>query len=344
MASLIYGGLDLSYERAIEIAPKAFAPAYRWFVDHTNTIGPRPYGKHQPVGIDIKLAAQRGIHKPSGQSFALSITAGNADMYQADSVHELGDGTWIMSYCMHRKNVGSKVEASAEYNRALVSCLKHGLPVGVFQKQKSGYRCLGLAFVERFDDDTELFWLHGPVKPGQGHDAFSPVTRADIDSERLRTGTKADFDSDTLRDFADIVTDEDRRQKALAEIVRRERQNRFRLELLQTYGGACAITGCDVKPALQAAHICSYLGPQSQIVTNGILLRADLHILYDNYLLSINPENMAIELSETIHTSMYRELDGRYLRLPKDRSLRPSERRLAVQYDEYLKRQEMTGA
>ena len=51
---------------------------------------------------------------------------------------------------------------------------------------------------------------------------------------------------------------------------------------MDAYGGRCAITGYDVEEALQAAHIVPYLGPQSNTVNNGLLLRADVHNLFDS--------------------------------------------------------------
>lgn len=64
MAIELYSGADLSLERAMRIAPPEYALAYTWFVEHTGEIGPRPFGEHHPEGMPIRLASQRGIHKP----------------------------------------------------------------------------------------------------------------------------------------------------------------------------------------------------------------------------------------------------------------------------------------
>ncbi|WP_200883691.1 HNH endonuclease [Archangium violaceum] len=47
------------------------------------------------------------------------------------------------------------------------------------------------------------------------------------------------------------------------------------------YGGRCALTDCEEPRVLEAAHIFPYHGPQTNHVTNGLLLRADLHVLFD---------------------------------------------------------------
>ena len=61
--------------------------------------------------------------------------------------------------------------------------------------------------------------------------------------------------------------------------------HKFRDALIGAYAGRCAITGCSVLDILEAAHITPYLGPDTNHVTNGLLLRADLHTLFDTCLL-----------------------------------------------------------
>ncbi len=49
--------------------------------------------------------------------------------------------------------------------------------------------------------------------------------------------------------------------------------------LLKAYSGRCAVTGCDAEPALEAAHLRPYKGPESNTAANGLLLRSDIHTL-----------------------------------------------------------------
>jgi hypothetical protein len=105
----------------------------------------------------------------------------------------------------------------------------------------------------------------------------------------------------------------DERQKKLREIVERRGQPDFRNKLIDAYGGHCAVTGCDAVAALEAAHIAQYTGPQSNHVTNGLLLRADIHTLFDLDLIGINPESQAISLAPAITMTVYVELEGQKL-------------------------------
>ena len=69
----------------------------------------------------------------------------------------------------------------------------------------------------------------------------------------------------------------DERRRALANRVFAPGQSLFREKLMRAYDGRCAITGCNVEAALEAAHIIHYCGPESDHVGNGLLLRLDLH-------------------------------------------------------------------
>lgn len=114
------------------------------------------------------------------------------------------------------------------------------------------------------------------------------------------------------------------REWVLASIVRRRGQAAFRAGLLQAYAGKCAITGCSVEPLLEAAHIIPYLGMQTHHIQNGLLLRADIHTLFDLHLLTISPESYTVLLSPALLMSEYGILDKQALYLPKDSASCPS--------------------
>lgn len=82
------------------------------------------------------------------------------------------------------------------------------------------------------------------------------------------------------------------------QILTRRGQNRFRKELIRAYSYRCAVTGCDVVHSLEAAHIMPHSETRSYSVRNGILLRSDIHTLFDIYLISIEPETYRVVISE----------------------------------------------
>jgi len=120
----------------------------------------------------------------------------------------------------------------------------------------------------------------------------------------------------------DAANDKDGRRKILTSIARRQGQPRFRRELLDAYDERCAVTGCPVREILEGAHIKPYRGEHTNHVTNGLLLRADIHTLFDLGLLRVCPISWKIEVADQAH-STYGEYDGQMLRLPERDSLRP---------------------
>lgn len=328
----------LSFERvrypalASDDAPEVPAPyfqAYDWYLQHEGqlvTITSR--GIEPDPELPIPLIAQRGIHKPAGQIYALAVRSSNHDRYEDQPVYELGDGTWIMVYCEHEGEQGRKA-ASGKYNESLRNCLRDGVPVGVFEKARQGsYRCWGLAFVESYDSGARVFTLHGPVRPDQPAD-FWLNTQAD---EALGEGAPLEFSEDVEEE---PMSCEDLRTRVTVTTTVREGQGAFRRSLIEAYSGACAITGYQVETVLQAAHIMSYRGPQSHRVSNGLLLRADIHLLFDAHELTICPDDMTVRLSAELNSSPYRELERRRIRLPGRRSDEPSPERLAAHFAEF---------
>jgi predicted restriction endonuclease len=116
----------------------------------------------------------------------------------------------------------------------------------------------------------------------------------------------------------------DKREKTFREIVARRGQGRFRESLLKAYQGRCAVSGCDAEAALEAAHLIPYLGKQTNHVQNGILLRADIHTIFDLDLIGIDPRTLKLCLGPPLTDSSYSEFEGCELALPLDSRLAPS--------------------
>jgi predicted restriction endonuclease len=83
---------------------------------------------------------------------------------------------------------------------------------------------------------------------------------------------------------------------------------------------------CDAEDALQAAHIEPYSGRNND-VTNGLLLRADVHNLFDKGLMWIDG-NYRIRTSSELVSRHYKDLDGKELRRPVSRADWPDREKL----------------
>lgn len=109
-------------------------------------------------------------------------------------------------------------------------------------------------------------------------------------------------------------------------------QGAFRLAVTDAYDRECAITGGRVLPALDAAHIQSYSSDGEHDVSNGVLLRRDIHSVFDAGYLTFD-QNLRVVVSDRVRTEFnngneYRRLHGQALRLPPNSKYHPDPARL----------------
>lgn len=102
----------------------------------------------------------------------------------------------------------------------------------------------------------------------------------------------------------------------LRAIRARAGQPQFRANLLVIYGGRCAVTGCDAPAALEAAHVTPYGDGGTYSGQNGLLLRADLHTLFDKGLIAFD-HNRRLLLHPSLRRTEYSVLGGTTLRNPE---------------------------
>ncbi len=110
------------------------------------------------------------------------------------------------------------------------------------------------------------------------------------------------------------------------EMVARQRvgQQRFRDAMFDRFGTTCAITGTQPREVLDAAHLYSYADHGEHHVDGGLLLRADVHRMFDRLLVTIDPESWHSVVAPPL-LSRYpslRQLDAAPVHVPIE--LRPS--------------------
>ena len=108
---------------------------------------------------------------------------------------------------------------------------------------------------------------------------------------------------------------------------RRIGQGAFRVVVTEAYDWACSVTGEHSVPALEAAHIVPYAAGGQHEVSNGLLLRADVHRLFDEGYLTVTPDHR-LEVSQRLRADYhngrtYYPLHGTQLQLPRQPGLRP---------------------
>lgn len=107
----------------------------------------------------------------------------------------------------------------------------------------------------------------------------------------------------------------DERASINRQIKERRGQKKFREDLRKRYGSRCIITECTILDILEAAHIAPYRGPNDNNPSNGLLLRADIHTLFDLNLIGIEPSTFKIHLSDAIKLSEYQYLQNKELNI-----------------------------
>jgi hypothetical protein len=131
------------------------------------------------------------------------------------------------------------------------------------------------------------------------------------------------------RDMAKLQLSEpqnskDGRQAVVDTIIKRRGHPGFRHALLEAYESRCAITNFTAPDALEAAYIAPYRGKFTQHPSNGLLLRADIHTLFDLGKVAVDTKTMTIVIADDLLNTSYRILSGRPLRYPRDENQRPS--------------------
>jgi putative restriction endonuclease len=108
---------------------------------------------------------------------------------------------------------------------------------------------------------------------------------------------------------------------------RRLGQGGFRILVTDTYDRQCAVTGEHTLPVLQAAHIKPVSEGGEHLVSNGLLLRSDVHTLFDRGYVTITPD-LTFRVSRRLdedwsNGKIYYALNNQRINLPKDRSSHP---------------------
>src|SRR5690606_18065324 len=104
-------------------------------------------------------------------------------------------------------------------------------------------------------------------------------------------------------------------------------QGTFRALVTDAYGRKCAVTQEKALPALEAAHIKPFSAEQTHHVRNGLLLRSDVHRLFDSGYITVTPD-YRVEASRRMREDFddgenYLRLHGSSILLPHDIEMRP---------------------
>ena len=113
----------------------------------------------------------------------------------------------------------------------------------------------------------------------------------------------------------------------------RKGQPKFRKIILKRYEGKCAITNCPIREVLEAAHILRHSISGINHSSNGILLRSDIHSLFDTNKIKISPDDYTIEIDESLRNSNYWQYNGEKINMGINDEY-PSKEYLTIKYND----------
>jgi putative restriction endonuclease len=105
-------------------------------------------------------------------------------------------------------------------------------------------------------------------------------------------------------------------------------QGSFKVAVVEAYQRRCAVTGEKVLPVLEAGHIQPYGEGGEHRIDNGLLMRRDVHRLFDKGYLTVTPD-LEVQVSHRLHDEFdngqdYLALNGTQIRLPAHVEDRPN--------------------
>ena len=117
-------------------------------------------------------------------------------------------------------------------------------------------------------------------------------------------------------------------------------QGTFRIAVTEAYGRACAVTQEHSLPALEAAHIKPFALDGPHAVSNGLLLRSDLHRLFDRGYITVTPD-YKLEVSKQLkehfkNGKSYYPLQGKEIIVPRAIGQRPDRELLRWHNQQFL--------
>lgn len=146
------------------------------------------------------------------------------------------------------------------------------------------------------------------------------LRRASTLAQSLPNQAAVDFDTEVQRALAELPSNDSLNTEVHRLVRQRVGQDRYRQAMLAYWGGACAVTGLTLAPALRASHAKPWAECASDSerldVFNGFLLSANLDALFDKFLITFS------DSGRILINSNVAELDRKALGIDESMALR----------------------
>jgi len=305
---------------SLAAAPGGLRPALEWFHDRRGHEIDWPSPSPVP-GVEFLVAQAKGIYKPRDYDVALSVRIMETSPYADLLPVSTPNGGWVCAY--HQE--GISVADRDEYftNVGLLANAATRAPVALLRqiatKPRVRYEVVGLALVAGWSDG--FFFLVGFDNTGAADSSIAAAEDAVLRDLSAQIVAADSLPESTVTPPAD--PEHDARVRVLANVVRRQGQGKFRDNLIDAYGGRCVVSGCTALAAIDAAHIRPYMGSHTNDTANGLLLRTDIHALFDCGLVAVDPVTGTVIVASSVIDPTYRELHGVKIHAPKHEHAKP---------------------
>lgn len=267
--------------------------------------------------------------KPGGRTNFKALEENDLFLFKLHSPHNciVGGGFFVRfsilpSYlawdAFERKNGTSSL---AELNQRINKYKKNNQ----MDMQNDNIGCIILNAPFFFDEQD---WIDAPENWSGSIVQGKTYSTEDSYGKKLYDDVSSRLNSPALR-FNDSAAEEyeiERERYGKEQIILpRIGQGAFRIIVTETYHRRCSITGEKTLPVLEAAHVKPFADEGPNIKQNGLLLRSDVHKLFDKGYITVN-DDMKIEVSKRLNQDygngkVYYDYHGKELiNLPDDKS------------------------
>jgi len=276
--------------------------------------------QHLP-DVERLISRARGIYKPAGWRYVLSIRISLDSQYEAqDAVHYLPDGRWVITYAPRAGGL------EQDDNAALVRCMTDRQPVAVFKQLSTkhdrehgaSYLVLGLGLLTSYDAARDVF-----VVESMDQDSLSLFSSGLAEAAREELPLYAGL-ANKFQPFVPMVL-------VTHTTTQEQRKSAFQRVIMQAYDAICAV--CEMRFRLgslveaNAAHIIPKARQGTDDPRNGLSLCRSHHWAFDAGLFALN-EGLQVEVSTVVaqaDTNNFKlhELAGKAILLPSNPALQP---------------------
>ena len=264
-------------------------------------------------GDDRQHGGNLGYEDELGESYVWDNTVPNHRLPQPGHGVAIWDGNGLVGASV----IEEIVESSSK--KLILHCPKCGSTKIKPRKAKvPEYRCYSQTCRKEFEKsaiDIEEINVTGYVASYSG--AWQDLSGR-ISAQNLRTACeypKAQHSIRRLRweKFTDLLEDYEAAQLERYARLRCESapkgghsrrltrvrlgQAEFRRRLVEKFGSSCAVSGRCPVDALEAAHLYSFARLGEHVEGGGLLLRRDIHRLFDKGLIAIEPESSLVDVA-----------------------------------------------